>query len=114
VWSLFNILLNRYVEEGYEIVTPVASCSLMLKKEWPLLFGNKDENNDYENVITIAAKTFDISEYVVNLAKEGKLDLTNLKPLQGIVTLHHACHARAQAMGFKVSFLHHSLLLVSL
>jgi glycerol-3-phosphate dehydrogenase subunit C len=70
----------------------------MLKKEWPLLVF------DNINVTTVAAKTYDISEYVVNLAKEGLLDLEGLNPINGIVTLHHACHARAQSMGFKVSY----------
>jgi glycerol-3-phosphate dehydrogenase subunit C len=68
----------------------------MLKKEWPLLVF------DNTNVTAVATKTYDISEYVVNLAKEGLLDLEGLNPVSGIVTLHHACHARAQSMGFKV------------
>lgn len=30
-------VLSKYIDEGYDIVAPVASCALMLKKEWPLL-----------------------------------------------------------------------------
>jgi glycerol-3-phosphate dehydrogenase subunit C len=93
--SRISSVLKRYIDEGYDIVTPVASCSLMLKKEWPLLLP------DNVSVAAMAAKTYDVSEYVVRLAKDEKLDLESLRPLRGIVTLHHACHARAQSMGFK-------------
>jgi glycerol-3-phosphate dehydrogenase subunit C len=30
-------VLSKYIDEGYDVVAPVASCALMLKKEWPLL-----------------------------------------------------------------------------
>jgi len=86
--------LVKYIDEGYDIVTPVASCSLMLKKEWPLLL---PEN---KNVIKLSQNTYDISEYVVKISKEVGLVL-DLKPIKGSVTLHHACHSRAQTMGFK-------------
>ena len=43
----------------------------------------------------------DIDEYVVDIAnKEGLAD--GLKEIDGTeVTVHHACHARAQNMGIK-------------
>ena len=44
--------------------------------------------------------TFDITEYVVDIAKHEGL-APGLKPLDGGVTLHIACHARAQNMGQK-------------
>lgn len=86
--------LGRYIDEGYDIVAPVPSCALMLKFEWPLA---APEN---AAVKRLAEATYDISEYVVALSKDyGMAD--GLKPVGGDVTLHLACHARAQNMGAK-------------
>lgn len=32
-----NLHLYSFIADGYDIVSVVASCSLMMKKEWPLL-----------------------------------------------------------------------------
>ncbi len=86
--------LAEWIEAGYDVVSPVASCSLMLKFEWPLI-----EPAD-ENIKKLSQATFDASEYLVDIAaKEGIAD--GLKPLVGGITLHIACHARAQNMGRK-------------
>jgi len=50
----------------------------------------------------LATATYDVSEYIVALAKENGL-APGLGPLGGGVTLHIACHARAQNMGQKAS-----------
>lgn len=85
--------LVPWIEKGYDIVSPVASCSLMLKFEWPLI---EPEN---ENIRKLSQSVFDVSEYLVDIsAQEGISD--GLKPL-GNITLHIACHARAQNMGRK-------------
>ena len=86
--------LGPWIDKGYDVISPVASCSLMLKFEWPLI-----EPED-ENVKKLSQATFDASEYLVGIAaKEGMAE--GLKPLAGGVTLHIACHARAQNMGRK-------------
>jgi len=87
-------VLSKYIDRGYDIVSLVSSCSLMLKQEWPNLLPND------EGVKKLAAHSFDISEYVVNASKKEGL-LKDLKPISSSVALHHACHARAQNMGFK-------------
>ena len=85
-----------WIERGYDIVALVPSCALMLKMEWPLIV------EDDENVKRLAEHSFDIPEYVVDIArKDGLAD--GLQPLEGGVTLHMACHARAQAMGRKAA-----------
>ena len=66
----------------------------MLKFEWPLIL---PEN---EAVKRLAAATRDISQYVVDIAKTHGL-APGLAPIAGGVTVHHACHARAQNMGAK-------------
>ena len=86
--------LLKWIDKGYEVVTLTASCGLMLKFEWPLLL---PEN---ENIRKLSRHVFDIDEYVVDIAnKEGLAP--GLSEIDGGVTVHNACHARAQNMGIK-------------
>jgi len=86
--------LEPYVDDGYEVIALVPSCALMLKFEWPLILPGDAA------VKKLSAATRDASEYIVALAKaEGLAD--GLKPLNGPVSIHIACHARAQNMGQK-------------
>ncbi len=86
--------LRPWIDKGYDVVSLVPSCSLMLKFEWPLM------EPDDENVKTLSRATFDASEYIVDISrKEGLAD--GLKPLPGGVTVHISCHSRAQNMGQK-------------
>ena len=88
--------LVKLIDEGYDIVALTASCGLMLKFEWALIL---PENEDVKRV---AAATFDIDEYVVDVAKKNGLPGA-LSPLPEGVTVHLACHARAQNMGPKAA-----------
>jgi glycerol-3-phosphate dehydrogenase subunit C len=88
--------LRPLIEAGYDIVTLTASCGLMLKFEWPLIVP------DNEDVKLLAESTFDIDEYVVQIAKEHGLP-PGLHALEEGVTVHLACHARAQNMGPKAA-----------
>jgi glycerol-3-phosphate dehydrogenase subunit C len=84
--------LAPLIDQGYDIVAPVPSCALMMKFEWPLILP------DEPLVAKLAQATFDISEYVVDIARKEGL-APGLTPVEGGVTLHLACHARAQNMG---------------
>jgi glycerol-3-phosphate dehydrogenase subunit C len=86
--------LKLWIEKDYDVIALVPSCALMLKFEWPLIMP------DDPDVKQLAAATFDVAEYVVDIAKkEGLAD--GLKTLPGGVNMHLACHARAQNMGAK-------------
>ncbi len=86
--------MGQYIDQGWDIVALVPSCALMLKFEWPLIVPNDPA------VEKLAASTFDIPQYVMAIArKEGMAP--GLKPVVGGVTVHIACHARAQNMGRK-------------
>ena len=88
--------LLAWVDKGYDVVIPVPSCALMVKFEWPLIVP------DDPDVKRLSEASFDVSEYVVQIAKtEGLAE--GLEPLEGGVTLHVACHARAQNMGIKAA-----------
>tara|TARA_B110000438_G_scaffold1594_1_gene1572 strand:- start:916 stop:2247 length:1332 start_codon:yes stop_codon:yes gene_type:complete len=86
--------LLEWVDKGYKIVTLTASCGLMLKFEWPLLLPED------ENIKRLSKNISDIDEYIVDISsKEGLTE--GLQEIDGGVTVHHACHARAQNMGNK-------------
>jgi glycerol-3-phosphate dehydrogenase subunit C len=88
--------LCTLIDEGYDIVTLTASCGLMLKFEWKLIVpGN-------EHVERLAKSVFDIDEYVIDISKCHGLP-EGLKPLLEGVTVHMACHARAQNIGSKAA-----------
>ena len=86
--------LMPLIEAGRDIVALTPSCALMLKFEWPLLLP------EHEGVRRLAAATFDLSEYVVDIAKKEGL-APGLRALEGGIAVHFACHARAQNMGPK-------------
>jgi glycerol-3-phosphate dehydrogenase subunit C len=88
--------LLKWVDEGYDVVALTPSCALMLKFEWPLILPHD------ANVRRLSQSTFDISEYVVDIAKTEGLPL-GLEKLEGGVSVHLACHARAQNMGAKAA-----------
>ena len=88
--------LLPWVDKGYDIVALTPSCALMLKFEWPLLLP-KDPA-----IVRLAQATFDASEYIVDVARKHGL-APGLKPLEGGVSVHLACHARAQNMGAKAA-----------
>ena len=86
--------LLKWVNKGYEVITLTASCGLMLKFEWPLLLPKN------EDIKKLSLHTKDIDEYIVDISKKEGL-VEGLYEIDGGVTVHHACHARAQNMGNK-------------
>src|SRR3546814_2355634 len=61
--------LGQWIDKGYEVVALTPSCALMLKFEWPLILPAD------ETVQKLAEHTYDITEYVVDIAKkEGLAD----------------------------------------
>ena len=86
--------MKPWIEKGYDIIALVPSCGLMLKSEWPLIL---PEDPD---VKLLSRATFDISEYVVDIAKKEGM-APGMETVPGTLSLHMACHARAQNMGQK-------------
>jgi glycerol-3-phosphate dehydrogenase subunit C len=88
--------LRPWIDKGYDVIGLVPSCVLMMKFEWPLILPGD------ENVATLSKAAHDVSEYVVDIAKnEGLAD--GLTSLEAGVSVHLACHARAQNMGAKAA-----------
>lgn len=85
--------LRPWIRKGYDVIALIPSCALMLKFEWPLILP------DDANVKLLAKSTFDITEYVVGIARKEGL-APGLEPVApGGVALHISCHSRAQNMG---------------
>jgi len=85
--------LLPWIDRGYRIVTPMPSCSLMLKKEYPFLLGTPEAQR-------VADQTSDLCEYLMQLHKEGALRTDFVHP-GGNIAYHLPCHLRDQKLGYK-------------
>jgi Fe-S oxidoreductase len=85
--------LYRWVLEGYDVVVPTVSCSLMLKREYPDL--HRDDMTK-----RVAERTFDVCEYLMAMKKNGHL-ATDFAVKPGRVAYQIPCHLRDQNIGFK-------------
>jgi glycerol-3-phosphate dehydrogenase subunit C len=86
--------LVALARQGYALMSAVPSCTLMFKKELPLLFP------DDAAVGEVAAAMFDPFEYLVLRRKEGLLK-GEFKQGLGRVSYHIPCHSRVQNIGQK-------------
>ena len=82
-----------WVEQGYDVVVPVPSCSLMWKREYSEIIGG-------DEVRRVAERTYDISEYLMKLKREGVL-ATDFQQKPGRIAYQVPCHLRDQNIGFK-------------
>lgn len=86
-------LFWTYLEQGYDLVVPTPSCSLMFKREYPYLVPTPEMN-------LLAERTFDVCEYLMRLKKDGGLSLELTQTTQRIA-YQVPCHLRDQNIGFK-------------
>jgi Fe-S oxidoreductase len=86
--------LAAMVDAGYDLISPVPSCTLMFKQELPLLFPDDAE------VKKVADAFYDPFEYLSQRNREGLLK-TDFKTGIGKVSYHVACHQRVQNIGPK-------------
>ncbi len=87
-------VLAKLAREGYAIMTPVPSCTLMFKQELPLMFP------DDQDLKLIAEAMYDPFEYLVLRNRDGLLKTDFKQPL-GKVSYHIPCHLRVQNVGQK-------------
>jgi Fe-S oxidoreductase len=85
--------LSQVVRQGHKIVVPTASCSYMLKQDYPRFLPTEESR-------LVAANTLDLSEYLVKVNEGGKLDLGFSEEI-GKIRYHQPCHLKAQDIGFK-------------
>lgn len=85
--------LFKEVEAGRNIVVPGPTCSFTIKNEYPHMVDTPEARQ-------VAARTYDISEYLMRRHREGKLD-TRFAAAPGRVAYHLPCHLKAQNIGYK-------------
>jgi len=87
-------VLSRLVDEGWDLISPVPSCTLQFKQELPLLHPGD------ERVSRVQKAFFDPFEYLMLRHKAGLLK-TEFENKIGSVSYHVACHQRVQRIGMK-------------
>lgn len=87
-------VLAAWVDKGFDIVTPIPSCTLMYKQELPLMFP------DDPDVLKVRDAMYDPFEYLMLRHKDGKLNTDFKNPL-GDVAYQVPCHLRVQNIGLK-------------
>jgi len=85
--------LRPYVEQGYAIVSPSPSCSLMVREEFPQLVADPA-------TALIASRSHDLDEYLYRIAREGRLKRDFTRRF-GSVRYHVPCHIRVQNIGIR-------------
>ena len=86
--------LVAWVDQGWDIVTPIPSCTLMFKQELPLMFPAD------ANVLKVRDAMFDPFEYLMLRHKDGLLK-TDFRHSLGTVAYQVPCHLRVQNIGLK-------------
>ena len=88
--------LAKLAKEGYAILTPIPSCTLMYKQELPLMFP------DCADTQLVKEAMWDPFEYLVARNRDGLLK-TDFKQSLGHVSYHIPCHSRVQNVGRKTA-----------
>ena len=88
--------LSKLAKEGYAILTPIPSCTLMYKQELPLMFP------DCADTQLVKEAMWDPFEYFVARNRDGLLK-TDFKQSLGQVSYHIPCHSRVQNVGRKTA-----------
>jgi len=87
-------ILAGWVDRGWDIVTPIPSCTLMFKQELPLMFPHDPA------VLKVRDAMYDPFEYLMLRHKDGQLR-TDFAQSLGKVSYQVPCHLRVQNIGLK-------------
>ena len=82
------------IDDGYDLMSIVPSCTLMYRQEIPFMFPDDD------NVMTVKAAFFDPFEFLLSRYKDDLACIDFVESL-GVVAYHAACHQRVQNIGQK-------------
>ena len=88
--------LAKLAREGYAILTPIPSCTLMYKQELPLMFP------DCADTQLVKQAMWDPFEYFVARNRDGLLNI-DFKHSLGHISYHIPCHSRVQNVGRKTA-----------
>lgn len=86
-----TLLIRKWTDKGYPILTCCTSCSLMLKQEYAELF-------DLPDVHSNATFVYDAFEFLLDLYEKNRLN-KNFNGQGGNFIYHAPCHLRVQGIG---------------
>jgi glycerol-3-phosphate dehydrogenase subunit C len=78
-------IMERMVKEGYDVVSPIPTCTLMLN-EYPRVLGRE------------VPRAHDAMEYLLKLVNEGKVQIKG--KLEKSVAYHPPCHLKYLRVGY--------------
>ncbi len=90
---------QKVVDAGYDILFSSATCGHMIRCEYPGFF-------KIEGAARVAARIFDVSEYLMMLYEKGELN-TDFAPRKDRLPYHVPCHLRSMGIGLPVLDLLH-------
>jgi len=82
-----------YVRRGYKIAAINPTCSMTMRREYPLLLAGDD-------VKEFAAAVVDPNELLFMLRRDGKFN-PEFRTTPGKIAYHIPCHLKAQQIGFR-------------
>lgn len=88
--------LAKLARQGYAILTPIPSCTLMYKQELPLMFP------DCADTQLVKDAMWDPFEYFISRNRDQLLKTDFKQPL-GQISYHVPCHSRVQNVGKKTA-----------
>ncbi len=90
-------LLSPFVAAGALVIVVNPTCSMLMRKEYPVLVEPKDE----ERARQLAAAVRDPSEHLWNIRREKRFSTRFRSTPGGRVAYHAPCHLRAQGVGMR-------------
>lgn len=85
-------VFGQAVSDGYALITTCSSCSLFIKRDYPLwMMGSELAKQVSQNI-------YHFSEYLLLLHNRGELN-TDFRPIKQTVFYHTPCHLTAQEIG---------------
>ncbi len=85
-------ILSQAVSEGYALITACSSCSLFMKRDYPLWMAGSQLAKQ------VSQNLYHFSEYLLLLHDRSELN-TDFRPIPQTVFYHTPCHLRAQEKG---------------
>jgi glycerol-3-phosphate dehydrogenase subunit C len=76
-------LLENFIKQGYDVVSPIPTCSLMIE--------------EYKYIINKEIKVYDVMEYLLKLSREGKIKLP--RKVNMTIFYHTPCHLKYLKIG---------------
>jgi iron-sulfur cluster protein len=96
-WARENLReLGRLLGEGYDLVFIEPSCLSAVRDDYLRLL--ESQPVDQELLVEVQRNCYDVTEYLVNLVRDGRIRL-ELKSLDAVYVVHGHCHQKSLGLG---------------